>query len=277
MSVTKIATKISHRMFSSVCVSAAQFCPTLCAPFENVKKMSSLVKYAVQVPATMHIVVFPELALTGYSLTPDDIQGLAQKFDVGRGMVGPYIRLMAKVARTNNCYVAFGFPGVKRVVVDGSYQDKYHNAAALIGPTGSIFTYAVKRSLWGPDWLWAEAATEPQKPVVTLPNGLRVGMLICRDLNNTDPVTEEPYIKTGDADLVLGLTSWGKGEWPSSSWIDFVRDTSSWLAISNRYGEEPYAEFQGGPCIVSPKGKVHFKGMVPNTDCIVSTMLEGTC
>jgi len=56
--------------------------------------------------------------------------------------------------------------------------------------------------------------------------------------------------------------------------MDFAYNTGSWLVVSNRYGVERFADFQGGPCIISPNRVVYFEGLQMGEDCIVSKVLE---
>jgi hypothetical protein len=57
---------------------------------------------------------------------------------------------------------------------------------------------------------------------------------------------------------------------PAVSWMDFVEENKTALAVSNIWGKELNNDFgEGGVCIIEKNGKVHCDGLKWSEDCIV--------
>ncbi len=91
---------------------------------ENIKKIERFVK-----KQKADLYVFGEMSLTGYPLK-DEIRDYAEEKN------GPSIKKIKKIAKENNCYIAFGMP-IKNTEVKGLN----YNSAILIHPDGKVDTY----------------------------------------------------------------------------------------------------------------------------------------
>lgn len=134
-------------------------------------KQANLATMAADVQAsTGDLVVFPEMALTGY-LVGDRVHRLAESID------GPAIQHMSEVARKSGRWVLFGMPRS-----DEDRLGLIYNSAVLVDPDGGIQVYD-KRQLatFGPfeDGIHFTAGRTPG--VMETPWGT-LGVSICYDL-----------------------------------------------------------------------------------------------
>jgi predicted amidohydrolase len=239
-------------------VATVQFCPQFKAFEANLATMVKMTLEAVQGGA--QLIVLPELATTGYSfMSTEEVEPFAEALD-GNDRV---TKGMLKLAQQNNVAIAWGMPAKD---IGGS--PKLYNAQVLVLPNGKWVRY-FKINQWGNDFLWsAEGTTSP--PIVEFMEK-KIGLLICRDVRDKSDAMKFLYEK-GDADIVCFSANFGDGGFPSISWVDFAKNNEVWFIVSNRYGQEANNDFgEGGICVISPKGKVHCKGLVWSQPCIVYT------
>lgn len=236
-------------------VAAVQFCPTFGDPKSNIQTMAELLYEAVQ--AGSELVVFPELATTGYSfMSRSEARLFAEDVSAHRGSVGLFRDLSQKL----NVGIVWGL-----VTKDPETGDLY-NSQAMALPNGTLTTYA-KLNRWGQDLIWAKEGSS--SPPVTDYLGAKVGLLICRDVRDKSTEFKNFYEK-GDADIVAFSTNWGDGGFPSLNWVEFAQNNKTWLVVANRYGQEANNDFgEGGSCIITPKGEVHCEGLKWSAPCVV--------
>lgn len=217
-------------------------------------------------------VVFPELCFTGYSfLNRDEAAQVCEKQD------GPTYRFMRTVALELKAYVCWGY-----VEADDS---GLYNAASLIGPDGKLLTSYRKVNLFSSDFLWATPGIS-SAPVVETEFG-QTAIVVCRDLRDKIPLNiprvagkSVPLFPNQKLDLVAASVNWGKGGYPSNSWMDFTANHGCTLIIANRWGDElgSYGykgEFgQGGSIIIEPSWKCHTGGVAFSKDCVVTANTE---
>lgn len=254
-----------------VILSAAQFRPRFAScradVTDNVRRAEPLMHEASRLGA--QLLVFPELAFTGYSfLGPEDAFRIAEAID------GPTFRAMRGVASELQCYVAWGY-----VEVDG---ESLYNSCSMVGPDGELVTSYRKVNLWGNDFLWATPGREAAPLAVT--DLGRTSVIVCRDLRDKIPdnlpsgrtaAKSQTFWRGKQVDVVAACTNWGKGGFPSTTWMDFAADHACNLVVANRWGDEENGAFrqdfgQGGSCIVQPDWKVHTSGMKWGQDCLVT-------
>lgn len=233
---------------------------------DNVRRSADLLHEAGRLGS--QLIVFPELAFTGYSfLSRDQAAAVSEAFD------GPTFRAMRGVAVELKAYVAWGY-------VESS-EGKLHNACSMVGPDGTLLSSYRKINLWGNDFLWASPGREPA-PIVPTELG-RTSVIICRDLRDKIPTNipvmaskkPQPLWKAQRVDVVAACLNWGKGGFPSTTWMDFAADNECTLAVANRWGEEENGTFrqnfgQGGSCVIRPDWSVHTGGLHFSQDCVVS-------
>ena len=89
----------------------------------------------------VQLLVFPELYLSGYLLTPDAISSLAESVD------GSSLTRVAAAARRHGLAVCCPYP--ERATVGG--VERFYDAIALFDADGSLLRNYRKTHLWGPD------------------------------------------------------------------------------------------------------------------------------
>jgi len=109
----------------------------------NLKKMEGFIARAVNKNA--EIIVFPEVALTGYTFPVEIAHELAEE------VPGPATERIAKLAAEYNVYVIFG-------LVERDTDDVIYNSAAVVGPTRILGVY--RKVHLPPMESWAQNGSE---------------------------------------------------------------------------------------------------------------------
>jgi predicted amidohydrolase len=252
-------------------LSCVQFRPRLAScpadVSDNIRRSADLVHETARLGS--QLIVFPELAFTGYSfLGRDEAARVSEAFD------GPTFRAMRGVAVELKAYVAWGYVEV----ADG----KLHNSCSMVGPDGALVSSYRKINLYSCDYLWATPGEE-SAPIVDTELG-RTSVVICRDIRDKIPeniprVAKEKSLWRGKrVEIVAGMTNWGSGGgYPPVTFMNFAADNHCTLAVADRWGDEnvPGTEFvskfgTGKTAIITSKWDVHTGGMVHGADCVVS-------
>jgi len=259
-------------------LSAIQFRPRFARcradVMDNFRHMEPLIRKAESLGTGF--LVLPELCLTGYSfMSKEEASEVAELSD------GPTYSKMRGVAQALSSYVSFGYVEVDPV--DGSL----YNSATMLAPNGKIVTSYRKVNLFSNDFLWARPGLT-SAPVVVTEYG-KTGLVVCRDLRDKIPSNiPRREIRTANSlfdgqavDLVAACVNWGKGGFPSTSWMDFVADNKCTLVVANRFGMEAREDFgqfeqefgHGGSAIVEADWNVHIGGLKFGEDCVVTAAL----
>ncbi|GGY68244.1 MULTISPECIES: carbon-nitrogen hydrolase family protein [Streptomyces] len=183
------------------------------------------------------LIVCPELFLTGYAIG-DDVAKLAEPAD------GPSARAIADIAVRHGLAVVYGYP--ER---DG---DVVYNAAQLIGLDGTRLANYRKTHLFGA--FEQDAFTPGDQTVVQAElNGLRVGMMICYDVEFPENVRAHALAGT---DLLLVPTAQMHPFQFVAESVVPVRafENQLYVAYVNRTGPEGEFEFVGLSCLAGPDG-----------------------
>lgn len=247
-------------------VATIQFAPAFRQKLKNLHDLAQLVVEAAKNGAKL--IVMPELCTTGYSLMSkaeaEEEAEVITEFKPG-GSSGTTMSSMYALASGLDVHLAWG-------MVEKDYgSGKLYNSQVYLEPSGYFEKYA-KINRWANDFLWASPG-RANPPVVTAEGlgGLRVGLLVCRDVR--DKVNDEwtNLYSPGDADVVCLSANFGKGGFPAVSWMDFVEKNRTSIIISNRYGEEGgNNDFgYGGVCVITKDGEVHCEGLLFGQNCIV--------
>jgi len=229
---------------------------------DNFRRCGSLVSQAGDLGAEM--IVFPELAFTGYSfLSWEDAVRVAERHN------GPTFQRMVSMAKIMKCYVAWGF-----VEVDG---ETLYNAASLVGPDGELLLTSRKMNLWGNDFLWATPADDLPGVVQTELGWMSV--VICRDLTDKVPKTRNGVFSNRKVDLVAAPVNWSGTGFPATDWMEFAQNNSCALVVANRWGMEENRSFQhdfgqGGSVVIGKDGKPHIGGLKFGDDSVVAAMID---
>jgi predicted amidohydrolase len=253
-------------------ISAVQFRPMLAKGPADVRsnfiEIQPLIHEAWKTGS--QLIVFPELCLTGYSfLDGEEAANVAERWD------GPTFRNMRDAAVELEAYLAYGY-----LESDGS---RLYNSATMIDPTGKVVCRYRKVNLWGNDFLWATPGSEIP-PIVQTDFGT-ISTVICRDIRAKIPsniprvASSVPFFAEEKPQFIAACTNWGKGGFPSTTWMDFATNNQCTLILANRYGVESNGAFSndfghGGSLIIEPNWKVHTKGLKFGENCVVSAALE---
>lgn len=237
----------------------------------NYRMITPLLNQAIQTGS--ELIVLPELCLTGYSfLSQEDAAKVAEPFD------GKTFRVMRTFAIQANAYVSWGY------LEYDPKTNKMYNSATMVSPEGEIVTKYRKINLWGNDHLWATPGSEIA-PIVNTKFG-ETSIIICRDLRDKIPNFIQRFASEGDkkhydgrqVDLVVASTNWGKGGFPSTTWMEFVAQNKCTLIVANRWGTEFNGSFsnefgQGGVAIIESDWKIHIDGIKFSQDCVVTAVI----
>lgn len=235
------------------------------AVLENLERLEAVA--AIAAAQGVQLLAFPELYLSGYIVTPELAQRLAEP--VG----GASLQRVAAAARRHGLAIACPYP--ERAVVAG--QVRFYDAIALFANNGSLLHNYRKTHLWGPDekLCWSPGYTFPEEgqpfPVSTV-NGFPVGLLNCYEAEF--PELSRRLALNG-AKLVLIPTAadaWAmlsNGERTDRPYPDISRSlvpanaiqNNCFVAYANRCGKETVngtvmAEYLGNSLIAGPHGDV---------------------
>ena len=207
-------------------------------------------------------------------MSKEDAAPFAETID----SAGMTCNVFKTLASRTNAYIVWGM--VEREVGTGDL----YNSQVCMAPDGTWTSFR-KINPFGNDWLWAKEGRSNPPIITMLLSGKRpetpphphdkyatkkLGMLICRDIRDKKDSKWTDFYEKGDADVVVLSANWGKGGFPSNSWMDFARQNGTILVVSNRYGQECPNDFgEGGICVIWPDGRVVCEGLVWGQDCIV--------
>lgn len=250
-------------------VALAQVAPVTNDKRANIEKFVDCMDRAAREGA--QLVVFPELALTGY--------GCGDRFfEVAEPVPGPATERLAAEARRRNLHAIWGMPerGLPGVV---------YNSAVLVGPDGHIGTWR-KHTLPGhatdlagpgafPDRRFFRAGTK--SPVFDTALG-RIGMMVCYDV--FFPEIARLLVLKG-ADLLVGIS--GSPAFEQRIFEPLVQaramENTTWFAYCNMAGTEAGVDYWGGSRLIGPgdpESKVPGQPVVCQAPYRVEALVCGT-
>lgn len=260
-------------------ISAIQYKPRLARckadVSDNFRRCQEHLHFAGRIGS--QLIVLPELCFTGYSfLNKEEVAEIAEPLE------GPTFRSMRGVALELKSYVSWGF-------IEAAADGQFFNSASVVDPFGKLILTYRKINLWGNDFLWATSGAAVP-PIVKTDLGY-MSVVICRDIRDKYPLniprtaSKDPSIfKDRHVDLVAAPTNWGKGGFPSNSWMNFAADNQCTLVVANRWGEETntspkHGQFtqdfgHGGSAVIDKNWSVHTNGLKFNQDCVVVACME---
>jgi len=188
----------------------------------------------------VELAVFPECALSGYELTPEEAAGLAQP------LPGPQSAALVRLAEKHRLTFQIG-------LLEKASDGELYNSCALVAPTGVLGTYR-KTHL---PYLGVDRYLQPgQRLGPVLETGLgQLGSLICYDLRFPEPARVLALL---GAQIILVSTAWPVS---ASLYPDFLAQTRAaenglFLAAANRTGREDRAAYLGRSLICDPAGMI---------------------
>jgi (R)-amidase len=185
--------------------------------------------------ADADLVVFPELATTGYHVF-DDLP------DVAEPVPGPTTDALGEAAAAADAEVLFGMP-----VRDG--EDVY-NCAVWLDADGEVRARYDKRHHWGDER--GEYAVGEEYCVVDAPFG-HVGVQICYDLNFPEA---SAALARAECDVLVNVAAWSvrmERDWHTLLPARAV-EQGAYVVGCNRAGTEAGTTFCGRSTVIEPDG-----------------------
>jgi predicted amidohydrolase len=221
-----------------ITVAVVQMDTRLGEPDPNLAKMSDFVR-KVTSAQKVDVIVFPELATTGYECGLRFTQ-LTQR------VPGPSSNVMAQRANETDVHIAFGIASKERV------ESILFNSAVLVGPEGDVMLNYRKIHLKGEEQMLFRPGFRLE-PVET-PVGV-VGLQIGWDVMFPEGTRS---LCLDGADLILVCAAWDNAR--AEEWRTFLSaraaENACYVCAANRVGEEPATTFAGESMIVGPRGQV---------------------
>lgn len=204
----------------------------------NLARMSEFTR-KITSEQKVDIIVFPELATTGYECGVKFTQ-LSQR------VPGPSVNVMAQRASETGTHIAFGIATKERV------ESILFNSAVLVGPEGDVAHHYRKLHLRGEEQMLFRPGFRLE-PVET-PLGM-IGLQIGWDM--AFPEGARSLCLDG-AEILLVSAAWDAAR--ADEWRTFVSaraaENACFVCAANRIGEEPATTFCGESMIVGPRGQV---------------------
>ena len=223
----------------NLCV--VNFKPTWADKEDNLARMVDYAACAAKQGADM--IVFPEMALTGYDDEPE--KPIAEKMQVklAEPIPGPATQMLGTIAKQYGCTIVFGMP---QTTPEG--VEKVYNAAAILQPDGTALAYQ-KMHLPGAENNWA---TPGETPMVFDTAWGPVGLGICYDAYCFPELSR--YACAKGARLFLNPTACCHEavipEMTQRQSEAYVYMNPVYIANANLVGEDKVSHFYGGSSIV---------------------------
>ncbi len=183
----------------------------------NIRELTGLISEALDNGA--RLVVAPELAITGYSITGEQVRD-------GLGLRWPFFEL-AEIRALADRYRAYIYLGIAEV---DPREDGEHifNTVVNFGPD-DIMGYHRRRNML----TWNERGRAPF-PVLSTPFG-DIGAVICADAYMMDWVR---LMALDGADVIVSPANWWGMHEQVSTWRARARENGVWMLVANRWGAE---------------------------------------
>jgi predicted amidohydrolase len=201
---------------------------------KNLEKARSLVSRAAK--ENVHIIVFPEMHLTGYAL--ENVSRHAQLTN------GPLLSEVYQMAKQERMLIALGYPELD------PHSGKVYNSVCLVDNDGSLRGIQRKTHLYGKEKTKFQAGDKIEPFDTSLG---RMGIMICYDIYF--PETARSLVLSG-AEIILA---------PSADWFPLDKlvdrlitaraaENSVYVLYCNRVGVEAEFHFFGRSRILDPRG-----------------------
>ncbi len=217
-------------------VAAVQMQPAILDARSNQAQILDLMREAAAREA--RLAVFPEMALSGYVITPEEAEGLAQP------VPGPATEAITQACSKTGMHVVLG-------LLERDTDGTLFNTSVLLGPQGLLSRYRKTHlPLLGVDRYLASG--DAFLPPVDTPAG-RIGLLICYDLRFPEPCR---VLSLLGAQLIALSTAWpvAGALYPDHMARSRAAENRVYLIAANRYGEERGTCYLGRSVIVAPDG-----------------------
>jgi len=223
---------------ASVQIAVAQMAPVSGDLDASVAKVERL--HAEAVEGGAELVVFPELALTGYAHPEPE--------DVALDAADPHFLRLLELSKRAALVIGF---------VELSPRKRVYNAMALLDGGEVVHVhrkvYLVNYGIWDEKKHYARG-----KRLQVFPwRGFRVAMFVCYDFWYP---SMQHLAATDDADLfVISANSYSDDDSGNRHTWELLTRTpavlyGNWIVFANRTGQEDHHHFWGGSAIVAPGG-----------------------
>ena len=226
-------------------VSVVTFHPVWGNKEANLKRIMEYIECAAKKGSD--IVVFPEMALTGYDDEADKPRKDKMQVKLSETIPGPSTERIAELTKKFGVYVVMGMPAK-----DDADPDKVYNALAVFSPKGVAGFYH-KMHLPPPEPNWA---TRGDSPFILETEWGPIGIAICYD-NYTFPELTRYYASKG-CRLLINSTALAHCHGPyygSPTLEASVVQNGIYIASANLGGLDVENYFWGGSCIIGPGQK----------------------
>lgn len=218
--------------------AAVQMEPLLLQAEANLRRIIDLLNEAIHLGA--QVVVFPECALSGYALSAEEAQHIAEPIP------GPATQRISQICGRAQVVASIG-------MIEKGPDGHCYNAAVLIGRQGVLGRYR-KTHLphLGVD-RYLQPGRKIEKPFES-PYG-RLGLLVCYDLRFPEPMR---VLALQGAQVVLLSTAWPKAATLYPEFMARARSAENgiYLVAANRIGEERGTAYLGRSIISGPDGEL---------------------
>ena len=226
-------------MKKEVHVACVQMEPKLKDKAYNLLNMEKNIQSIMKHHEDVELVVFPELATTGYECG-EDFYRLAENPD---DPVAVTFDRMKYLARKYKLHIVFGYPERE--------DDRIYNSQALIDDQGKLVANYRKVHLFDSEKVYFTPGNE----YVVADTALgRIGLFVCYDASF--PEVARTLALSG-AEILVNSTNW---EIPAVLDMDIVMmaralENTCYLICSNRIGTDEDLTFFGHSMILDPTGK----------------------
>ncbi len=223
-------------------VALAQTAPVTKDTAANLRTFDDVIARAAAQGADL--VIFPELALTGYACGD-------AFFDLAEPIPGESTRHLVATASRHDVHVIWGMP-------ERGLPGVLYNSAVLVGPEGHIGTWR-KHTLPGHATDHGGTGAFPDRrffrlgshsPVYDTPIG-RIGMMVCYDIFFPEIAR---LLTLKGADLLVGISGSPSFERPIFEPMVLARamENATWFAYCNLAGAEGETTYWGGSRLIAP-------------------------
>jgi predicted amidohydrolase len=184
------------------------------------------------------LLILPEMFLTGYNIGPEAAKAQA--------VTAEGLAPACEIAKTRKIALVFGYP--EKVGEDVA------NSAVLIGPDGGILLNYRKSHLFGDLDRAMFKSVGTEFPVAEL-NGLRIGLLICYDIEFPEPARR---LALAGADVILIPTAQMQPYEQVARHVLPARayENQVYTAYANHSGDDDGLSYVGLSSICGPNGAV---------------------
>jgi len=211
-------------------------------PLQVAKATAQLNHTAQQAAAWgAQLLVLPEMCMTGYNLTAQEIQTVAESSN------GPLYNNIAALAQKHQLAIAYGY-------AERGQNKTIYNAVQLIDQHGNALLNYRKTHLWGDLDRRLFVPGNALSSVVTI-SGWRVGAAICYDIEFPETTR---HLALQGAELVIVPTGLMQPWRDVATKVVPVRayENRFFMAYTNYSGTERELCYEGYSCIADPNGYV---------------------